>query len=125
MPLKPQNIVQAAEADLVRRRRNMERAKEPEPWTTRAEGSMEPYAFHRNHVRKATSALELIELALAHPDIVLGKHGEGEELNEEPKSAKANTLMIYRDVELLTEAREWLLRKSTVHDTNLTDCIDG
>lgn len=109
MPLKPQNIVQAAEADLARRRRNIERAKEPAPWMQRAEGSMEPYAFHRNHVRKATTALGLIELALAHPEVAIG----GETLSSgscNPPSAKPNTLMIYGDRELLTAARDMLLR---------------
>lgn len=109
MPLKPQNIVQAAEADLARRSRNVDRAKEPDEWMTRAEGAMEPYAFHRKHVRAATSALDLINRAISDPGIVLGLMIEGEEIEGQPKSAKANTVMIYRDTDLLNEARNLLV----------------
>lgn len=80
--LKPQNIVQAAEADLGRSRHNAEEAKFNNP-------TYEPYAFHRIHARRAVSAHELILLALMDPMV---------------KTAKPNTKLIYGDAQLLLAA---------------------
>lgn len=80
--LKPSSLVQAAQADIARRRRNTD------PQTT----TFEHYAFHRAHVKKAASAAELISLAAAEPD--LGS-----------QSAKYNTRLIYSDAELLAAAK--------------------
>lgn len=68
MPLKPQNIVQAAEADLARQRRNAEQAKY-------RDHSYEEYAFHRNHVRRARTPQGLMLLALMDPP---GEDREGQ-----------------------------------------------
>jgi hypothetical protein len=80
--LKPQNIVQAAEADLVRKRRNMGEAEMDAP-------CYEHYAFHRKHVRRAVDAKTLIMLALMDPVV---------------KTIKPNTLLIYGNARLLVEA---------------------
>lgn len=85
MPLKPQNIVQAAEADMQRSMRNAEQAALAKYNAV----SYEPYAFHRAHVRRARSAHELILLALMNPVM---------------KTAKHNTKMIYGDGALLVQA---------------------
>ncbi len=82
MPLKPQNIVQAANADLKRSRHNAEEAKFEKP-------QYEPYAFHRRHARRAETAHELILLALMDPMV---------------KTAKSNTRLIYGDAALLVAA---------------------
>ena len=79
--LKPSAILAAAVEDLNRFARN----------AARADG-FEVYAFHRKHVRKATCANHLIELALA--EIEIGK-----------ASGKHWTRVIYNDVELLAQAR--------------------
>lgn len=84
MPLKPQNIVHAAEDDLKRKARNKERVLE-------GDHNYEQYAFHRLHVRKSNAAHDLIKWAIAEPSI-----GNA--------SAKRNTRLIYGDTELLTEA---------------------
>lgn len=84
MPLKPQNIVQAAQADFARARRNAEQAKYKDH-------SYEPYAFHRRHVRKARSPHDLMLLALMDPAAAM-------------KTAKDNTRMIYGNAGLLIEA---------------------
>lgn len=82
MPLKPINIVQAAEADLKRARHNASEAEYENP-------QYEHYAFHRRHARRADSAHELILLALMDPCI---------------KTVKPNTKLIYGNAGLLVEA---------------------
>lgn len=84
MGLKPQNIIQAAEADLQRKRRNAEEAEFKDH-------AYEPYAFHRNHVRRTSSPRELLILALMDPWVAAN-------------TAKANTRMIYDNAPLLVEA---------------------
>lgn len=79
MSLKPQNIAQAAEADLMRRIRNKAATR----------GDWEVFAFHRLHVRKAKSVKGLILLALMDPTL---------------KSKKKNTIMIYSNAALLIAA---------------------
>jgi hypothetical protein len=93
MPLKPQNIVQAAEADLKRKHRNAVRAGFEEGYKHACpyEGGYEQYAFHRKHVRRASTAHQLLVLALADPTAA-------------EKTAKANTRMIYRNAGLLLDA---------------------
>lgn len=87
MPLKPQNLIQAAEADLKRATRNAEIAMEAKH--RGGTGHYEQFAFHRDHVRRADTARELIVLALMNPNI---------------KTAKPNTKMIYGDATLLFQA---------------------
>jgi hypothetical protein len=102
MPLKPQNIVQAAEGDLARRERNRKRAIKPAPgawYDLRPEGPMEPYAFHRAHVRAASNARDLIDRAITEPVVALGD-------DDHPGTAKVNTRMIYSNGDLLTAARD-------------------
>jgi hypothetical protein len=82
--LKPQNIVQAAEADLARRNHNAREAELADP-------SYEPYAFHRLHVRRAGDARELLILALMDSGMAA-------------KTAKSNTRLIYGDAGLLLSA---------------------
>lgn len=82
--LKPQNVLQAADADMRRKELNTDPSRY---WP------IEPYAFHRRHVRKAQTAVELVELAVANP-----KLGE--------KSAKRDTKLLYGDVDLLKQAAE-------------------
>lgn len=84
MPLKPQNIIQAAQADMARSGRNAERAENKDH-------EYEHYAFHRKHVRRAHTPAELIRLALMDPWIA-------------QKSAKPNTRLIYGDGLLLVQA---------------------
>jgi hypothetical protein len=83
--LKPQNLVQAAEADLRRRRHNEYLAKV----YGRSCGMFEQYAFNASHVRKAKSVLDLLRLALMHPVV---------------KTTKSNTKLIYGNGALLFEA---------------------
>jgi hypothetical protein len=59
--LKPQNVVQAAKADIERRKRNEERAADGGSW---ASPEYESYAFYRGHVKRADGAFGLIQLAL-------------------------------------------------------------
>lgn len=82
--LRPVNIMQAAEADLKRKTRNLAEADFEDP-------HYEQYAFHRGHVRRAKSPHDLLILALMDPHAA-------------DKTAKANTRMIYADTELLLAA---------------------
>jgi hypothetical protein len=79
--LKPGSIVSAAEQDLRIRQNKKDDIDEPG----------RPYAFVCSHVRKAKSAGELIELALAHPE-------------KGVDSGKYNTRLIYGDQDLLRAA---------------------
>jgi hypothetical protein len=85
MGLKPQNIMQAADADIARSLRNAHNAAMSKQFKV----TYEQYAFHRNHVRRADTARELIVLALMDPII---------------KTAKKNTRLIYGDGRLLVDA---------------------
>lgn len=85
MSLRPINILQAAEADLMRRIRNkgsMQRGRMRRPF--------ELYAFHRDHVRKARGVCDLLVTALMQPAVGL-------------RSKKRNTKMLYGDGELLVK----------------------
>lgn len=88
--LKPQNVLQAAEADLMRRYRNKRYVG------TRAK-AFEPYAFHRDQVRAAKTIKQLVRSALMCPDKGL-------------KSKKKNTRMLYADGALLVAALRYLQR---------------
>lgn len=79
--LKPQNLVQAAEADLRLRTRKL--CGEAKP--------TEPYAFWRAHVRRARDVEHLIRLAATDRG-----HGLG--------SAKLHTRLIYEGEQLLRAA---------------------
>lgn len=83
--LKPVSVLYAAEEDMRRRERNLEDRHRV------AAGDMEHYAFHRDHVRKAESAFDLIKIALE--DIERGKN-----------SGKRMTRALYNSQELLREA---------------------
>jgi hypothetical protein len=86
MGLKPQNIVQAAEADMKRALRNAEQVALSKEFKVH----YEPYAFHRDHVRRAfNDPRALMLLALMDPMV---------------KTAKENTKLIYGDAALLLEA---------------------
>jgi len=60
--LRPRNVVQAAQADIERRRRNEKRAN-PE-YTWKPEERYEQYAFMRDHVKAADGAFGLIQTAV-------------------------------------------------------------
>jgi hypothetical protein len=94
MSLKPQNLIQAAEADLKRRLRNTEAVA-----TT-----YERYAFHRMHVRRARSAHDLLRLALMSPPMKF----DPEEGTVELTSTKPNTKLIYGNAGLLVAALKLL-----------------
>jgi hypothetical protein len=88
--LKPRNLIQAADADLARRKRNMRR------YELAAQGvdcgdRVELYAFYAPHVRKAKTAHDLIALALNRNAGAL-------------KCTKKNTRLIYGDLALLRDA---------------------
>lgn len=86
MPLKPQNIIQAAEADMKRAMRNAEQVAISKEHAVH----YEQYAFHRDHVRRAFDRpLDLMVLALMDPMV---------------KTAKHNTRMIYGNAQLLVAA---------------------
>lgn len=85
MSLKPQNLVQAAEADMKRAQRNAISAVDAKRFAV----SYEEYAFHRDHVRRARTPMQLLVLALMHPTV---------------KTAKPNTKLIYGNAALLLQA---------------------
>lgn len=64
MPLKPQNIVQAAEADLKRRALNVEIDNDRRNGYN---GKFHQYAFHRDHVNQASDVRDLITRAIESP----------------------------------------------------------
>jgi hypothetical protein len=81
MVLRPSSIWSAAVEDLKRREHN-----------TKAElAELKHYAFHRDHVRKAETANDVIRNAIA--GIEKGR-----------LSGKYNTRLLYRDPELLKQA---------------------
>lgn len=84
MSLRPRNIIQAAEADLKRRERNVAR------YGGRLSSPHELYAFYAPHVRRAENAKHLLTLA----------RNKGSAI----KTEKKNTLLIYGNRELLNEA---------------------
>lgn len=88
MSLLPQNVLQAAEADLMRRIRNKGQARQA---MSRPREKFEHYAFHREHVRRAKSIQQLVCAALMQPQPGL-------------RSKKRNTRMLYGDAGLLVKA---------------------
>jgi len=82
MSLLPQNVLQAAEADLMRRIRNK---------ATAQRRTFEPYAFQRDHVRRAKTIRQLLVTALMQPQLGL-------------RSKKRNTKLLYGDGALLVRA---------------------
>lgn len=89
MVLKPQSVVSAATADLKRKARNSEigQARVGHSLTE----SYQPYAFHRDHVRKAIDARELLLFALMDPTRGLA-------------SDKDNTRLLYGNAPLILAA---------------------
>jgi hypothetical protein len=90
MPLKPNNIIQAASADLARRSRNKYR-HEMAAQGVEVLGDVEHYAFYAPHVRKAGSEYQLISLAI-------------DKNSQAHKCVKKNTRLIYDDAALLLAA---------------------
>jgi hypothetical protein len=82
--LKPQNLIQAADADLRRIKRNSVEAEYVDP-------HYEHYAFYRKHVHAAKSARELMIFALMEPHVCA-------------RTNKANMKLIYGNARLLIEA---------------------
>jgi len=79
MVLKPSSIWSAAQNDLAIREKNQE------------DSGVRHYAFHRDHVRNASSPNDVIRAALKDPEKGIA-------------SAKFNTRLIYSDVERLKAA---------------------
>jgi len=79
--LKPNNILQAAEADLRLRERKKERTAEPDAM----------YSFARKHVQRANSAGHLIALAYFDPAAATS-------------TDKKSTYIVYNDRDVLREA---------------------
>ncbi len=88
MSLLPQNVLQAAEADLKRGIRSKSR------WQR---ASCKPYTFHREHVRRAKTIKQLLVTALMQPQAGLS-------------SKKRNTKLLYGDGVLLVRALRLLQR---------------
>jgi hypothetical protein len=86
--LKPQNLIQAAEADFDRRTNNLNVNR----------GHYQQYAFHRDHVARAMSVRELLILALMSPPL---KTKDGETFLD---TVKPNTRLIYGNAQLLLAA---------------------
>lgn len=89
MKLRPANVIQAAQADMKRRMRNSEIGVAR--GDHHAGDAYEPYAFHRDHVRRAIDPYDLLIRALMDPTRGL-------------ESDKTNTRLIYRDAALLLQA---------------------
>lgn len=98
MSLKPQNLVQAAKADLARRERNRGRYPFTDPLI---DGPMEPYAFHRKHVSKAENVRDLLVRAANNPSVAVP-----ETRDDKPVTAKRETAIIYGDTDLIRRAIE-------------------
>lgn len=88
--LKPNNILQAAEADLRLKQRKKEKEAEPDAM----------YSFARKHVQRATSAGHLIALAYFDPNAALS-------------TDKKSTYVVYNDREVLRQALLGLLEEPT------------
>lgn len=89
MKLKPASVLAAARADISRRARNSEIARDRKG-PVQTEGYA-LYAFHRTHVRKSADAQELLIRALMDP-------------TEGLASDKYNTRLLYGDATLLLAA---------------------
>lgn len=89
--LKPQNIVQAAEADLKLKEKKANKEAEP--------GAM--YSFARKHIRSASNVGALVALAYFDP-------------NAAKKTDKKSTYVVYKDRDLLRETLVALLLKEQV-----------
>jgi hypothetical protein len=97
--LKPQNLIDAAKADLKRRESN----QQGDHWRPSDIPKYRNYAFHRSHVRRAKGDIvKLLKLAWAQPNIGI-------------ESTKRNTRIIYGDGALLAEAIRLL--EGTANDT--------
>ena len=83
MELKPSTIWSTAMEDLKRRENNRHDSGNP--------AKMKHYAFHRDHVKKAESANDVIRAALNEPE-------------KGRRSTKYNTRLIYSDLDLLRSA---------------------
>jgi hypothetical protein len=95
MPLKPQNLIQAAEADLRRRRDNRAGYK-----SYGYGAKMSQFAFFGPHVRKARSARQLLILALMHPPVKFDEELGVVVLD----TTKQNMKLIYGNGALLVQA---------------------
>lgn len=84
--LKPNNIIQAAKADLRLRERKKEKEADPD----------ERYSFARKHVQRANDIGHLIALAYFDPNAALS-------------TDKKSTYVVYKDRDLLRETLLGLL----------------
>jgi hypothetical protein len=83
MSLKPQNLIQAAEADLKRQKINTSRYR-PDQYHY--------YAFHRQHVRSSKTVADILRRA-------------AKSMGRKPlKTTKRGTAIIYANPELIWEA---------------------
>lgn len=112
MSLRPQNLIQAALADLKRREHN------EAVYAGLKHGEIEQFAFHRKHVERSESAGELLLLALMDYGVLRTKDllwtektakytsqiGTVRKPAGQLMTAKKNTKIIYSDGALLIEA---------------------
>jgi hypothetical protein len=91
--LRPRNLIQAAQADLARRERNMEIAEKN--WRV----PYERYAFLKQHVRDGDGAAGILVLALKHAQGLAGKSR-----SDECWPKKRLTRIIYSDPGLIADA---------------------
>lgn len=94
MELKPSSIWAAAMADLERRKHNIKY------------GDFQFYAFHRDHVVSAESANDIIRAAIKDIEDAeaAAEDADAPVVAKGRKSGKANTRLIYSNVELLKAA---------------------
>jgi len=88
--LRPRNLVQAAQADIQRRKRNQEIAEKQ--WQI----PYEQYAFLKEHVKNGDGTFGILAMALEHSRKVIA--------NPELRPKKRLARIIYTDPELIADA---------------------
>lgn len=91
--LRPQNLVQAAQADIERRKRNQEIAEQQ--WRV----PYEPYVFLKEHVKNGDGIFGILAMALEHARKVIA-----DPKKKRPRKRLAR--IIYTDPELIADALE-------------------
>lgn len=114
--LTPNAMIQCAELDLRKRGRNAkiraDRALRKQKGHSLDDlDRTEPHAFHNNHVKGATTAASLIEVAISAQPTIMNKLTMWEDFNRElpearrkPCGFRPDTIRIYKNLDLLKEA---------------------
>lgn len=112
--LRPQNVVQAARADIERRKRNEMRERgTTREWNREHGEDMEQYAFLRHHVTNADGAFGLIQSAL--DAVVKDRERPKRMYQKEVQLRNGTTTMIWVDPSLAGRLR----RSTKVHMKHL------